>query len=340
MKTVKRLVCVSLFFIAFNGYSASKDIPEAARQMVAGLSKQLTISNLDVSIGNLTLIDSQFSSEFAKNFLIYLESEMISHPDFSTVKPQKIMRTRGFSTIDEDEDEEVQHKVSMAGKYRIQGEQVFVSIRLLDNNGSRIAEHEVSVDRSAIPWKLNPPNIKKIKRAEDNINKVQKQKNVFRTALEIDKGNSGVYVEGEELKVFFRTEKDCYLKVLYIDVNQNRILIYPTERDSREILRAGQDHALHTNNKFTIQEPFGTEMILGFCSTKPMGAANEINLGGGFSGFDANTSTSDVIKNMRGIGISDHKMEQSETRAYLTTVPRNTVCSNTRGIGVSAKNCQ
>jgi hypothetical protein len=348
MKKFNRLTCaiICIFGFALNGYSASRNVNTAAKEMVVGLSKQLKISNLEVSIGNLTLIDSQFSSEFAKNFLIYMESEMISHPDFSDVKPQQVMKTRGFSSMDDDEDEdeedEKSHKVSMAGKYRVQGDLVFVAVLLRDEKGNRLAEYEVSLNKTAIPWKMSPPNMNKIKAAESQIDTVQKPKSAFRTALQIDKGNSGVYTEGEELKIFFRTEKDCYLKALYIDVNQNRVLIYPTARDSGEALRAGIDHALHANNKFTIQPPFGTEMIIGICSTEKMAATNEVNLGGGFKGYDEHTSIVQVIQGLRGIGVSSRKMEQSETRAYLTTVPKSNICgggSSTRGIGVSSQKC-
>jgi uncharacterized protein DUF4384 len=345
MKMLKKWVCVILLIFVFSasGFAASRNLNTAAKQMVAGLGGKLEKSNLDVSIGNLTLIDSQFSSEFAKNFLIYLESEMISHPDFSNVKPQQVLKTRGFAAMDDDEeeDEEGPSQVTMAGKYRIQGDLVYVSIFLLDKNGSRVAEHEVAIEQSAIPWKLSPPNMGSLKATEKAINTVRKPNNAFQIALTLDKGNSAVYTEGDELKIFFRTERDCYLKALYIDVNQNRILMYPTARDSKGKLRAGVDHALHANNKFTIQPPFGTEMIIAICSTQPLSSSNEINMGGGFSGYDSNTSTTSVISGLRGLAVSSQQSgppQQAEARAYLTTVSGSAVC-NSRGVGVSSQYC-
>lgn len=329
-----------IFLFSTAGYAASKNLNTAAKQIVAGLSGKLTVSNLNVSIGNLTMVDSKFSSEFARNFLIYVESEMISHPDFLEVKPQQMMKTRGFAALDDDaEDEDTPTAVSLEGKYRIEGDLVYVSVFLRDEKGRRIAEHEVALERSAIPWEVSPPNMDSLKQTENAIKTVQQPGVAFKIALQIDKGDGGVYAEGEELRVFFRTERDCYLKVLYIDVNQNRILMYPTARDYKGKLRAGVDHALHANNRFIVQPPFGAEMIIGVCSTEPVGAANEIDLGGGFSGFGSHTSTENVISSLRGLNTSSQPAAQAEVRTYLTTMPGSKVCDKKRGLDVSSQPC-
>ncbi|MCP4752621.1 MAG: DUF4384 domain-containing protein [Proteobacteria bacterium] len=329
----------SVFILAPNLYGAAGNLGDAAQMMVRGLSSKLKTSNLNITLGNITLKDSKYSSEFASNFMIYVESELVRHSDFKNIKKQKLMRTRSFKTFDDDDEEQPasSKEVTLEGSYRISGDTVFVSVSLIDADGGRVTEHEVGIKRSAIPWGLKPPNHQKIKASDKQIDRVPKKRNDFRIELEINKGGGAVYKEGEELKVYFRTEKDCYLKVLYIDVNQNRILMFPRQMDGAGLLGPGVDHALHGNNKYTIEPPFGSEMIMGFCSTEPIASKNEINLGGGFKGYDSQTSTETIVKGLRGLGVSDRNVQRAEARIYLTTVPRSKVC--TRGLMVSLQSC-
>jgi hypothetical protein len=335
MKTKSEKIILILFLsliCPLYAIAAVNDIGEAARLIAQGLSAKLKSNLNEVTIGKLTLVDTQISSEFAGNFKVYLESEMKRIDDFQSVKTMKTMRTRGFSFDEEDDEDsqESQNKKSetlnaiLNGNYRLVGDSVFVSAYLLDEKGKKLSEFEVEIEKSAIPWPVVPGNYYQVKKTESQINQLSVSKEDFMIELQINKGDGGVYRNGEELLVYFRTTTDCYLKVLYIDVDQNRILMYPTARDNEnEILRSGREYNLHANNKFTIQPPFGSESIRAFCTTEKLASDKEINLGGGFKGYDTNTSTAEVVGSLRGLGVSSQTgdLKKSETVVYITTMP-------------------
>tara|TARA_B100002003_G_C13710744_1_gene356648 strand:- start:193 stop:570 length:378 start_codon:yes stop_codon:yes gene_type:complete len=119
-----------------------------------------------------------------------------------------------------------------------------------------------------------------------------------------------------------RAEVDSYIKVLYIDAAGNRTLMFPTKRDTKTKLKKGVIYKLDENNIYTIIHPFGAEMIMVFASTVPFSSAGEINMGGGFRGFSANTNISEIVRSLRAIDVSGNQQnaQRAEAKIYLTTV--------------------
>ena len=129
----------------------------------------------------------------------------------------------------------------MEGHYSIEKDKILTFLKLIDKNNNKISEFEGSIKRSAISdVSLVPDNINRVKQIESEIASVTPIKNNFRIDLSIDKGNGGIYTEGESIKVLFQSEVDCYIRVLYIDALGNRILMYPTESDPNTKLKKGE----------------------------------------------------------------------------------------------------
>ncbi len=308
----------------------------AVRALIEELSDNLEKDNLNVTIGTLTMENSKISSQFAENLLTLVLAEM-SHPDHSEdyrkVKRQILtrsaVRTRGGLIRETDSDVPGSTNVGLFGSYRQSKDKsvIYVTMRMEEENGARISEAEVALKRSSIRLPIEPANLTKVEQTEKQIDKLSQPKNEFKIDLWINKGNGGVYRAGEDLRIMFRTELDCYLRVLYIDVEGNRILLYPTERDNTDKLRAGIVHELHRNNKYTIQRPFGTELVMAFASTTPFSDEGVTNFGGGYKGISVDQSTASAVKNMRGVIVSTQIVstsvipKKSEVRVLITTMP-------------------
>jgi Domain of unknown function (DUF4384) len=342
MKFVHQFTVLLLFvFISIAPLSLLGDTPfkseiSAVRALIEELSDNLEKDNLNVTISTLTLEKSEISSQFAESLLTLIQGEM-SHPDhsedFVAVKRQALTRgaTRSRGGLIREEKTEVpgQTNVILSGDYRESPDKsiVYVTLRLEEDNGSRVSEAEIALNRSAIRLPIEPENKTKIEAISDDIDGLSTPNKDFRIDLWIDRGNGGVYRSGEELRVMFKTDLECYLRVIYIDVEGNRILMYPTERDSQERLRAGTVYDLHQNNKYTIQPPFGSEMIIAFASTTRFSDDGLVDVGGGYRAFSEDHSTAKIVKNMRGIKIANKtgtvavKPQKSEARVMITTMP-------------------
>ncbi len=309
------------------------DEPAAVRMLVKKLANNLQVDSLMVKIGTITLENTKISSEFAENLLVLLTAEM-TRPnylyDFIEVERQRLSRsimpkTRGGLQRIDSPNSEPETEAFLSGSYRESPDKttVFVSVQIINGNGGKISSAEVALDRSAIRLPLRPPNANQIQKTAKKINAVSKSKSAFQIDLWLDRGNGGTYHGGDELKLMFRTERTCYLKVLYIAADNSRILMYPTERDPKSKLSAGVTHELHMNNKYTVQPPFGTERIMAFASTARFPDSGETYLGGGFSGYTKGHSTSSIVKNLRGLAVAGRKDKgkRAEATVFLTTMP-------------------
>ena len=147
---------------------------------------------------------------------------------------------------------------------------------------------------------------------------------ISESILSIDKGNGGIYTEGDSIKALFQSEVDCYIRVLYIDALGNRILMYPTESDPKTKLEKGEIYELHKEKKYEVVPPFGTEVIMAFASTKDFDGLGEVDIGGGYRGFVNKMKTSEIITKLRGLhvrsGNGNSIPKRSEVKLFLTTV--------------------
>jgi len=324
------LILLPIFCLNLYAGERVRTVEEMAKALVQGLAGNLTESPLNVQIGKLTIESTNYSSEFADVFWQHVESELKKHKSHFNKVSRVRIRTRDLSLNATRVQSESHLKyVVLEGSYREDSSKglVILSAYLADRNNSTVSAYEVEIDKSALNQDLKPQNLSKIQETEEKIGTAPSKKD-FNLDLWIDRGNGGIYRAGESISAMVRTEVDCYLKVLYIDANGNRVLMFPAESDSHQKLKKGVIYRLDENNTYKVIPPFGSEMILAFASTAPFGDAGEISLGEGFRGFSSNKKTSEIVRSLRGISVSEKKnaltmsmhSKRSEARVYLTTV--------------------
>ena len=70
------------------------------------------------------------------------------------------------------------------------------------------------------------------------------------------------YRHRDELGLTVKADKDCYFKVIHIDVNNQMKMIYPNTYDQNNRLFANTPRTLFERAKYYLYDPYGTEIIL------------------------------------------------------------------------------
>jgi hypothetical protein len=72
----------------------------------------------------------------------------------------------------------------------------------------------------------------------------------------------GVYYNGEYMTMRIYSERDCYFRIVHVDVNGTAQVIYPTTARDDNFIRAGETRRIPDNTRYRMGAPFGEEYIL------------------------------------------------------------------------------
>jgi hypothetical protein len=99
------------------------------------------------------------------------------------------------------------------------------------------------------------------------------------------------YTLKERVKVFLLPNKNCYLKVIYNDADNNVLQIFPNQHKKYNFFKANKLYQIPDDSdsyEFTVSSPFGEERITVFASTSQLGSSQMNNYGPDFYKFDGN----------------------------------------------------
>jgi hypothetical protein len=83
----------------------------------------------------------------------------------------------------------------------------------------------------------------------------------------------GIYYNNDLMSMQIYSERDCYFRIIHIDVNGITQVIYPTSPNDNNFIRAGQTRRIPDNTRFRIGPPFGEEFILATAYDRPFTSA-------------------------------------------------------------------
>jgi len=72
----------------------------------------------------------------------------------------------------------------------------------------------------------------------------------------------GIYYDGDYMTMRIYSARDCYFRIIHVDVNGNTQVIYPVSSRDNNFIRAGETRRIPDNTRFRMHAPFGEEMIL------------------------------------------------------------------------------
>jgi hypothetical protein len=233
---------------------------------------------LVVSFGNFTYSDNKLGSEFSS----YLEdciSEIITecpqYELFAKNKLEEILEAQALNLSDlfEEPAETIIGKLKgvraiLSGRFYNQGGDVKVFIELIDIvQGTYYGKTSFLFPGDEISQSIlvRPDNYDDAVVVIDKVNEIDKANP---EDLDIsawpNRGAGGVYYEGENLLVHFKSNRDCYIKIYHIDVNGKMTLIFPNKFHHNNLIKKNRVYSIpesYYGFAFKLGAPYGTEFI-------------------------------------------------------------------------------
>ena len=82
----------------------------------------------------------------------------------------------------------------------------------------------------------------------------------------------GIYHDGEFMFLSLYSAKDCYFRIIHVDVNGKTQVIYPAAAGDNNFIKAGQLRRIPDNSLYLLGAPYGEEIILAAAYDHPFTA--------------------------------------------------------------------
>jgi len=256
--------CMCVMFV--NAQELEKGVQNAVNRLADRLTTRLT-----VSIDPLTLDDETTKSSFSRQLY-----DMVL--DYATKAPLfNVVIKRGPGSLWKPGEPP---RGTIKGTFAQRGNRVEVFLYLVsDVNGTSLGSHRFSFPLAELPEgkdALVPENNKEVDEREkifaglsvDNpsgqsttpASKSSTNQNIHIQAF--FNSESMTYLHRDELRMTVMADRNCYFKVIHIDVNNQMKMIYPNSSDRNNELRANTPREIFETLAWRIYAPYGAETIL------------------------------------------------------------------------------
>lgn len=252
-----------------------------------------------------------------------LEMAIETHTSFALVGEEEIKNVAvkiyqaGYSTAGVGTPESFANlsgaKVVIVGSYWDSADEVELNLKAIDA-GSRIvlSTSNVKIPKNLLPnIPLAPENYNS--KIDDEILQTESKGDELQVEVWVDRPD-GVYYEGDEIKIFVRANRDCYINLVYYDAEGNAILVFPHKGNWEHKIEGNKIYKVPGD--FVIKPPFGREILKVFASDKPF----PIPKGKTEAGLIVLDSILDYMSNTRSIGLKAGRY--AENSIALTTLPK------------------
>jgi len=204
-------------------------------------------------------------------------------------------------------------KYIVAGNYWKDGDDLDVSLKAIDV-GSHVIVGSASADLP-LSWlpkvQLAPENYNPVK--DESLIKVEKKGEDLKVDVWVDRPD-GIYHEGDTMSIYVRTNRDCYVQLVYNDAGGNTVLVFPNKVSWNSQVRSGTVYKVP--GTFVMRPPFGREILKAYASDSPA----PVPQGQELSGLILLNSVNDFQKSARSSGLSGNSY--SESSIILTTMAK------------------
>jgi len=233
--------------------------------------------NLTAVFGNFTYGESGLAGPFSRFLEEQLAQAVIESPYFDRVvldaldnlDPAFLQAFGGVFRLE-------QADSLIRGTYSEREGRVAVALEVISlTDGTLVGKKTVAFERALLPAQaaLRPDDYNRASAAARRLGGVLPGgSSEFSIRISANRGNGGVYRDGEELTISFFADRDAYLKLYHIDVNGKAKLIFPNPFHSDNRIRAGRLTVIPDASypfRFVLGPPFGTEYIKAVASTEP-----------------------------------------------------------------------
>jgi len=313
---------------------------------------EVSKKTISVVVGNFTYQNTKIGSPFILYFKDRLEVELSKYSDIQLINRNRLdlamrensINYRGTKNpgLPEIMGEIAGADAVMTGNYWEKDNDVEVNIHLIQSkSGKYLVSVNTIIAKELIPSALSikPGNFTEIMPAITQLIQPFEpvkpsilvkppitQQTIAETAelkvdLWADRGNGGIYKEGELMQVYFKVNKDCYVRLINRDTKGNILQLYPNKYSGYNKINGNKTYLIPGRNDrfiFKVIPPFGSELLTIFASTEPFNDVQGEDLGNGLTLIKGNAV--DIWKSYRTIRVRKRNTKFAEASCIVTTV--------------------
>ena len=162
----------------------------------------------------------------------------------------------------------------VSGRFLADGEKLIIFLELTDlETGTQLAKYELEAARNSIPASVSilPENYNDAVAVMEELKEVFNADNKdFVVRMWNPRGDGAIFRDGEEYVINFFSNRDCFIKIYHIDVNNTATLVFPNQFYANNFIKAGSLYQIPDAKypfRFKLKEPFGTEIVKCIAST-------------------------------------------------------------------------
>lgn len=311
------------------------DLADYCAGTAIDLAKQLKSDDgsFQLALGNITYAETGAASAFVAYFKELMASELSLQPTLKLIAPDKIessirnVRANYLGHKRPDQPEILAELIDangiLAGTYWERGDILEFNLQIIQRNTAAIlAATTMKLPKSLIPAALPylPTNYFTTFSEARQLNDVKTPKADLKVDVWSDRGDGAIYKAGERVTIFIRATQDCYLYLIYHDAGGNDVLIYPNARQANNRILGEVIYQIPDGRDsfdFTVQKPFGNELLKAVVSIEPLPDLSGVILPNGLKLLSG--SYKDNMTRIRGVTMQARVPGYAEGSCVITT---------------------
>ncbi|MDR1838603.1 MAG: DUF4384 domain-containing protein [Treponema sp.] len=265
MKKLFVFMCIGCLCVTL---LSAQELESGVRNAVNRLAERL-LQPLEVSIGAMTLEGTDMTSEFSHYLyqLVYLYVD--NNLSFKIVNV-----TRRAKRPDEPQ------RGIIKGSFAQRRDTVEVFLFMVsDTDGSSFGSQRFTFPLAELTSReisIEPENRTIVEEQQRIFAELSGTENSNVPPVSISPANQSIqiqaffnsqsmtYMHRDELKLTVIADRDCYFKIIHIDVNNQIKMIYPTKNDNNNFLRANVSRTVfdNPNSRYVLYGPYGAETLI------------------------------------------------------------------------------
>ena len=292
-------------------------VATAALDLGGGLPR-----GIRVLMDRITYADTPFCGSLSAYLEQALGAELVACGQVKIVDKTAAAETIRQGNLGADYAETLRSQAVVRGTCFDLGEEVRLSLRVTAASGEELAAASFGIP-AALLAKAG------LKPAPDNLEDARKtlaicdakvQASSLKVKLALDRGDGGIYRKGDRLHLFLKANMDCYVKVLYHQVDGTNVVVFPNAYHPDARIQRDRLYQIPPDDdsfNLEVQEPFGVEMVKVMASTAPLdppAAAPQ--------GLQAvRSDLASIVGHARGITLRKAEAQYAEDTAVVNTLP-------------------
>jgi len=276
-----------------------------------------------VLMDNITYADTPFCGSLSAWLEQALAAELVAYGQVKVVDKtagREAIRTGG---MDANLADALRSQAVVRGTCFELGEEVQLSLRITSATGEELSAATLKVPAALIRkagLKLVPDNYLEARKALEILD-ARVQDSTLKVKVALDRGEGGIYREGEKLHLFLKANLDCYVKVLYHQVDGTNVLVFPNKYHPDGRIDKGVLYQIPPDdNSFVLQvePPFGVEMVKVMASTQPLAVEGKDPDANGLAVVKEDLAK--LLGRTRGIALKKAEAQYAEATAVVNTM--------------------